>query len=162
MALAKSRSTSTVVQPLEDPLASGAERVTTTGPATPAAPTWMCAAVAGSSIPAALISQQTSSCPGLTVMVAVPLPSGSPGPGTSAAPVSSVERGLPPWAATSIGLAADAAPASAKATRAAKTNDTNSRLPFMPTSSETLYLATLNTYPTSLADYTVPRAGTTG
>src|SRR5215217_4726735 len=159
MALAKSRSTSTVVQPLEDPLASGAERVTTTGPATPAAPTWMCAAVAGRSIPAALISQQTSSCPGLTVMVAMPLPSGSPA-GTSAAPVSSVERGLPPWSATAR-LAAEAAPASAKATRAAKTNDNNSRLPFMPTSSETLYLATLNTYPTSLADYTVPRVGTT-
>src|SRR5215208_8221007 len=160
MSNATSRDTS--AQPLEKPSSSGGVRDTTTSPNSPTAPSWMCAPVAGSSIPSVLIVQQTSSCPGLTIMVAVPLPSGSPGPGTSAAPVSSVERGLPPWAATSIGLAADAAPASAKATRAAKTNDTNSRLPFMPTSSETLYLATLNTYPTSLADYTVPRAGTTG
>src|SRR5918997_1786711 len=166
--MAKAKSRSTVVQPLENPLvgsspATGAESVTTTllGGAVPAAPTWMCAAVAGSVMPCTLISQQTSSCPGLTIMVAVPLPSRSPG-GTSAAPVSSVERGLPPWSATSS-RAADAAPASAKATSAAKTNDNNSRLAFMPTtSSETLYLATLNTHPTSLADYTVPRAGTIG
>ena len=37
--------------------------------------------------------------PGLTVSVAVPLPSGSPGPGTSAAPLSVVANGRPPSAA---------------------------------------------------------------
>jgi hypothetical protein len=93
MSNATSRDTS--AQPLEKPSSSGGVRDTTTSPNSPTAPSWMCAPVAGSSIPSVLIVQQTSSCPGLTIMVAVPLPSGSPGPGTSAAPVSSVEKGRP-------------------------------------------------------------------
>jgi hypothetical protein len=93
MSNATSRDTS--AQPLEKPSSSGGVKDTTTSPNSPTAPSWMCAPVAGSSIPSVLIVQQTSSCPGLTIMVAVPLPSGSPGPGTSAAPVSSVEKGRP-------------------------------------------------------------------
>src|SRR5919112_2871799 len=89
----------------------------------------------GVSMSATLSSKQTSSCPGLTVIVAVPLPSGSPWLGTpslftSASPVNTVEKERPPWSATSS-LAADAAPASAKATSAAKANDNNSRLLFI-------------------------------
>ena len=37
-----------VAQPLELPVAPGAVNGTTTGPLTPAAPRWMCAAVVGS------------------------------------------------------------------------------------------------------------------
>jgi hypothetical protein len=57
---------------------------------------WMCAAVAGSVMLATLRTKQTRPSPGVTLIVAVPVPSGSPGPGLSAAPVIVVESGRPP------------------------------------------------------------------
>ena len=89
MSLATLRSVST--QPLK-PLAVKS-RSTTIGPAVPAAPAWMWAAPIGST-PATEMSKQISRNPRLTQNEADPLPSGSPGPGISAAPESeaSIDR----------------------------------------------------------------------
>src|SRR3712207_912043 len=59
--------------------------VTTTSPASPLRPTWMCAAV-GSSMFRQLSRKQTRPLRGFTRMRALPRPSVSPGPGTSAEP----------------------------------------------------------------------------
>src|SRR5215203_2464236 len=63
--------------------------------AVPASPIWMWAAV-GAAIPCQVMFQQMRDWPGLTVMTAVPLPSGSPA-GISAAPVRLVGNFMPPW-----------------------------------------------------------------
>src|SRR5688500_8710583 len=80
------RAASGVAQPVAIPLASGAVNGTTTGPATPFAPSWICVPTDGSVMFDTLMSQQISPEPGLNVTVAVPAPSGSPGSGTSSAP----------------------------------------------------------------------------
>ena len=61
-------------------------RSTMIPPATPAAPVWMCIAV-GAAMPACRWATQTWALGGSSVRKAAALPSGSPGPGTSWAPV---------------------------------------------------------------------------
>ena len=65
---------------------AGAVRGTTTGPATPEAPLWMCANVAGRSMALTVVNTQARFAVVSTAATAVPLPSGSPPFGTSAAP----------------------------------------------------------------------------
>src|SRR3972149_598595 len=81
------------LHPLDDPLVGGL-RGTTTGPATPAAAEWMWAAVAGA-MSETVRSQQTLMRPTFNLITANPVPSGSPGPGTSSAPLRQVMRGAP-------------------------------------------------------------------
>src|SRR5574341_231926 len=90
------------VQPLDFPLASGGLRGTTIGPATPALALWIWAPVAGRVMSETVIFQQIIFCPGLNVMTALPLPSGSAGPGTSAEPARVALNGRPPWWAPGI------------------------------------------------------------
>src|SRR5262245_28041749 len=89
---------------------------TTTGPATPGPPLWMCAAVSVVTFDA-LISQQTD-LP-LIFTSAVPEPSGSP-LGVSALPVSTACREFPP-----LWLAPAAAVTAINATTAARAMDLN-------------------------------------
>src|SRR5919202_5423411 len=72
------------------------------GPGAVGGATWMWAANTGAT-PLTVIVQHTLPRPGLTLSVAVPIPSGSPWLGTpwaltSAAPVSVTVKGRPPWA----------------------------------------------------------------
>src|SRR5438093_4069289 len=97
MALISSSSTS-VTQPLEVPVSSGGVRTTTMGPASPTGAWWMCAPVAGSTMSDTAMAKHTSRWPWFRLIVAVPDPSGSPGPGTSLAPWSVVVKGRPPVA----------------------------------------------------------------
>jgi hypothetical protein len=82
--------------PPEIPVASGGTSVTTGSPAEPAAPMWMWASVAGRVMFVAVRTKQTFPWPGFIRIVAVPLPSESPGPGISAAPVRAADSGRPP------------------------------------------------------------------
>ena len=67
---------------------AGAVSGTTTGPATPTAPLWMWAIVAGRSMADTVVRTQARLAVASMATTADPAPSGSPGPGISAAPVS--------------------------------------------------------------------------
>src|SRR5581483_2321278 len=109
-------------QPLVWPFEPGGFRATTTGPATPEAPRWMCAATAVGRFSAAM-RYQTRPSPARSRIVAVPVATGSPA-GVSASPVSATPSAVPPAAAVmtvrgqppagtgamSAGFRADAAP----------------------------------------------------
>ncbi len=75
-----------------DDVGVGAVRVTSTAPDAPATPRWMWAIVAVA-MPATRRSAQTSPVTGSMVMAAAPVPSVSPGPGTSVEPFSSAVNG---------------------------------------------------------------------
>ena len=79
----------------------GANSGTTMGPDVPAFPAWRWDAVAGSVMPETLIVKQTVPLLALSLMVAVPLPWGSPG-GTSFLPFSVAERVTVPAAAPEL------------------------------------------------------------
>src|SRR4029079_1750083 len=90
---------SAVAQPEKSPSASdvpAGSRNTSGAPATPAWPGWMWAAITGMVRFSEVTSKQISPRPGFIVKETVPEPSGSPGPGTSCAPVISAESGRPP------------------------------------------------------------------
>src|SRR5687767_12355506 len=91
--MASARVRVTVAQP--EPIGLNG-RTTLLAGAVPASPIWMWAAV-GAAMSRHVIVQQIRDWPGLTVMTAVPLPSGSPA-GISAAPVRLVLNLIPPWA----------------------------------------------------------------
>src|SRR5574342_1075145 len=96
MSLISSRSALT--QPLEVPLVGGVSGITT-GPGLVGGARWMWDAVAGAMFETDS-QKHTSPVPRLKVKDAVPVPSGSPGPGLSAAPVIVTDNGAPPAATT--------------------------------------------------------------
>src|SRR5207253_9778242 len=98
-----------VVLPVKPLTSSG----TTTPPLIPAAPTWMCDAVAAAMLTTVMF-QHTCRVAGSIVMLAVPDPSGSPG-GVSAAP--------PLRVAVSVVVAPRTGPVIMRGTRAANRTD---------------------------------------
>src|SRR5215831_18875958 len=106
------RAGSALTQPLDEPVASGGVSGTTMGPATPTGAAWMWAPVAGRVRLVTVIAKQICPWPSLRARLAVPDPSGSPGPGTSLAPARVVANGRPPSAARAG--PAPARPASAR------------------------------------------------
>lgn len=82
--------------PVDDPVAPGGVSGTTIGPATPTAPWWMCAAVAGAVRPYALSVQQTVFAARFRMMVAAPVAPGWP-PAVSFGPaIAAVSTRIPP------------------------------------------------------------------
>ena len=90
------RAASTLVaHPVDVPLAPGATKGTTMGPATPAAPRWMCAPVAGSAIPETARSKHTVPALWFNTTSAYPLPAASAA-GTSSRPLRAALSTAPP------------------------------------------------------------------